>query len=120
LKAINFQNIGCHYFSNELNIAIEIPTSYLSNDQEERVYIIEIEEYEIPILGIEDTIIDHLNVFTHWQSLEDGRIAKELLSIQYDKIDWNYLESRSRVERIDKALQNIKKEIDKEHKSYEN
>jgi hypothetical protein len=120
LKALNFEHIGRHYFSNELNIAIEIPTSYILNNQEERLYIIEIDNYEIPILGIEDIIIDRLNAFTHWQSLEDGRIAKELLLIQYDKIDWNYLESQTQSERVNKALQNIKQELKEERKNYEN
>jgi predicted nucleotidyltransferase len=111
-NALNFEKVGRHYFSDELNLAIEIPTSSISENQQERLQTIEIEGYKVLILGIEDLIIDRLNAFTHWQSLEDGRIAKELLLLHYEKIDWDYLENRARTKRINSDLQKMKSEVE--------
>ncbi len=120
LITLNFELVGRHYFSEELNLAIEIPTSSLKQNQQERLYFVEIEGYEIPILGIEDVIIDRLNAFTHWKSLEDGRLAKELLLIHFNKVDWSYLETQAKEERVISELMNLKKEIETTRETYEN
>ncbi|NVM27546.1 MAG: hypothetical protein HWN65_01780 [Candidatus Helarchaeota archaeon] len=120
LITLNFEKIGRHYFSEDLNLAIEIPTSSISKNQEERLYLIEIEGYEIPILSIEDVIIDRLNAFTHWQSLEDGRLAKELLLIHFNRVDWSYLETQAKEEKVISELLDLKKEIETTREKYEN
>jgi len=111
LIALNFKELGRHYFSEELNLAIESPTAMISNNQQERLTSIEIEGYKVLILGIEDIIIDRLNAFTHWQSLEDGRLAKEMLLLHFEKIDWQYLETTAKTEHVDANLQMMKTEL---------
>jgi len=113
-NALQFKQVGRHYFSDELNLAIEIPTSTIAQAQQERLKIIEIEGYKVLILGIEDIIIDRLCAFTHWQSLEDGRLAKEMLFLHFDKIDWQYLAAIAKTEHVDSNLQNLKTEIEKQ------
>lgn len=117
LISIAFKKIGRHYYSDELEIALEIPTSAISKREENRVLIVEIEGYEVPLLGLEDIIIDRLNAFTHWQSLEDGRLAKELLQIHFDEIDWDYLQIRANEEKISLNLHKMKEELDGERKN---
>ncbi|NVM54736.1 MAG: hypothetical protein HWN66_13625 [Candidatus Helarchaeota archaeon] len=119
LFALNFEKIGRHYFLDELDLAIEIPSSSISRNQQGRLFTIDIEGYEIQMLGIEDIVIDRVNAFTHWQSLEDGRLAKELLFIHFEQIDWNYLETRARDEHTDSELQKMKEEIIKQREENE-
>ncbi|NVM02308.1 MAG: hypothetical protein HWN67_08220 [Candidatus Helarchaeota archaeon] len=120
LISLKFEKIGRHYYSNELDIAIEVPTSSITRNEKERLTIIEIEGYEVPILGVEDIIIDRLNAFAHWKSLEDGRLAKELVLIHFNKIDWKYLKMRAEDERVSSELNEIKVEMQKEREKYEN
>jgi predicted nucleotidyltransferase len=114
LKELNFKNVGRYQYSEDLGISIEIPASNIAPNQEERLFIVIIEGYEIPILGIEDIVIDRLNAYTHWKSLEDGRLAKELIYIHYETLDWDYLETQARQEKVyDKYLE-MKEEINGE------
>lgn len=114
LITLNFEKIGRHYFSDDLNLSIEIPTSSITPQQQERVVVIEIDGYEVPILGLEDIIIDRLNAFVHWQSLEDGRLARELIYIHFKEIDWDYLYVQARKERVEEKLQELEEEIRQE------
>lgn len=111
LNAIYFKKIGQHYYSDDLEIALEIPTASIPKREEDRLLIVETEGYEIPIIGIEDIIIDRLNAYTHWQSLEDGRLAKELLHIHSDQVNWDYLELRAKEEKVSLQFQKMKEEL---------
>ncbi len=111
LISIQFKEIGRHFYLEDLDLSIEIPTSSITPNQQKKLNILQIDGYEIPILGIEDIIIDRLNAFTHWQSLEDGRIAKELIFLHYEKIDWEYLETQAFNERVEMNLKKFKDEI---------
>ena len=77
-------------------------------------------QLEIKTLGIEDIIIDRLNALVHWKSLEDGRLAKELVLIHFNKIDWKYLKKRAEDERVGSELTEIQAEMQKERDKYEN
>ena len=120
LIASNFKVIGRHFYSDELDIAIEVPTSSITSNEEQRLKNIELEGYDVFILGIEDIIIDRINAFVHWKSLDDGRLAKELIFIHFKELDWKYLEMRAREEESNAELQKIKDEIQKEREKNEN
>ncbi|MHA1266332.1 MAG: DUF6036 family nucleotidyltransferase [Candidatus Helarchaeota archaeon] len=117
LETLKFKRVGRHYFSEQLNLAIEMPVASLSHQKQEKLVVIEINGYEVPILGLEDIIIDRINSFVFWQSLEDGRLARELIYIHYEEIDWNYLFNRAEEEHVkenlEEMVEKIKVEFDK-------
>ncbi|MBU4128773.1 helix-turn-helix domain-containing protein [bacterium] len=107
LRGWNFTQEGRHWYNQELDIAIESPTSGLSGEELERITTVEIYGLTIYIVGIEDIIIDRLNAYVHWESIDDGRWAKELIQIHKKEIDWKYLEKRAKEERTWEALKKL-------------
>ncbi len=113
LTGWEFKREGRHWYSEELDIAIEAPASRLSGD-EKRITEVEVEGLTVYIIGIEDIIIDRLNAFVHWDSLRDGEWAEELLALHIDRIDMQYLKERVREEATHEALKEILKRIEDE------
>jgi len=60
---------------------------------------------------VEDLIIDRLNAYVHWNSLDEANWIKELMLINNDKIDWGYIEKRSNEEKTNKEFLKLKAEI---------
>lgn len=57
--------------------------------------MVEIEGLRVVILGIEDLILDRLSAWVHGTSEEDGRWARRLALLHSDKLDWDYLRTRT-------------------------
>lgn len=108
LQKWNFTREGRHWYNRELDVAIESPSSGLSGEELERITTVEIYGLTIYILGIEDIIIDRLNAYVHWESIDDGRWAKELMQIHKKEIDWKYLGRRAKEEGTGEALKKLK------------
>lgn len=108
-----FRKEGRHWINEDLDIFIEIPGSTLSEDEEKRITVIELENLKVYLLGIEDLIIDRLNAFVHWKSTDDGYWAKELLFIYGEKLDMEYLKKRSSEEDTLKGLKKLMAEVKK-------
>lgn len=111
LTELGFTKEGRHWFSEELNILIEVPSSALTATQYEKITTVEIDELRVYLIGIEDLIIDRLNVFVHWKSGDDRIWAKELMLLYKDQVDWEYLEKRASQEEISRAVKELKKEV---------
>ncbi len=111
LRKWNFRKEGRHWISEELDIFIEAPSSSLEEEAYERVSEVEIDDLKVYIIGIEDLIIDRLNAYIHWKSLDDKRWAEELVALHLGEIDWDYLEKRSEEEKTSEALLEIKKDL---------
>ncbi|MEM2934726.1 MAG: DUF6036 family nucleotidyltransferase, partial [Methanocellales archaeon] len=94
LQKLEFKKYGRHWYKEELDLAIEIPSSELTGSKD-RLTRIEFEGISAYIIGIEDIIADRLNAYVHWKSEDDGRWAKRMMYLHRDKIDWGYLEDRS-------------------------
>lgn len=109
LRGWNFSREGRHWYNRELDIALESPISRLSGEELERITTVEMYGLTIYILGIEDIIIDRLTTYVHWESIDDGRWAKELIQIHKKGIDWKYLEKRAREEGTGEALKKLKR-----------
>lgn len=103
LTAMGFSREGRHWYSEELDIAIEAPAVTLAGDTA-RVSEVEVDGLTVYIIGIEDIIIDRLNALVHWKSERDGEWAEEMLAIHRDRIDLEYLMKRAREEDTHKAL----------------
>ncbi|MEQ8172977.1 MAG: DUF6036 family nucleotidyltransferase [Candidatus Eremiobacterota bacterium] len=111
LQEWGFQKKGRHWINEELDIFIEIPGSYLSEDEKKRITLVEIENLSVYLIGVEDLIIDRLNAFVHWQSTDDGYWAKELLFIYKEKLDMEYLKKRCSEEQTSEELEKLLREV---------
>lgn len=110
LSKWNFVKEGRYWINEELEIQIEAPSDELSGDWK-KVTKVMIDNLEAFVIGIEDIIVDRLNAYVHWQSAEDKTWATELIDINKDKIDWQYLEATSRRGKTYEALKKIIKEL---------
>jgi len=108
-----FRKQGRHWIHDELDIFIEVPGDALSEDEEKRITLVEIEKLKVYLLGVEDLIIDRLNAFVHWKSTDDGYWAKELLFIYGKKLDMKYLIKRCEEEETSEALATLIDELEK-------
>jgi len=104
LLTAGFSKEGRHWIHKELDVYIEAPGSQLSEGESGHLIEIEIEGLSAYIIGVEDLIIDRLNAYVHWNSSDEENWVKELLLINYDRIDWEYLHQRSREEKTYPAL----------------
>lgn len=114
LRSLGFKMTGRHWFSKELDLAVESPASRLAGDFD-RLTEVTIKGLKAYVIGIEDIIIDRLNAFVHWKSLDDARWAKEMIVLKREDIDWKYLEGHAKKEGTLSALKKIKKEAAGSH-----
>ncbi len=75
---------------------------------------VNVEEFKVYIISVEDLLIDRLNAFVHWKSGDDGMWAKDLVNLHCDRFDWGYLMREAEINRVDKALSALRKEMDRE------
>lgn len=113
LEDWGFEKFGRHWNNDELGIAIEIPDEVLSGSYE-RLFEVEVEDFSVYIIGIEDLIIDRLNSYVHWKIKNDRYWIRTLMVLYFDKIDWEYLEEISKRELTFDALLEIKQEAKKD------
>jgi len=111
LTECGFIKEGRHWISDELELFVETPGSFLPEEERKRTVSIEIDGMTVCMIGVEDLIIDRLNAFVHWKSTDDGYWARELLIIHLEKLDLDYLKSRCRDEQTISALEEILKEV---------
>lgn len=112
LEKLGFKKHGRHWYSEELDLAVESPGSVLSGSIE-KLTKIEILGLTAYVIGIEDIIADRLRAYVYWKSDDDGRWAKRMMILHRDKIDWAYLEEKSRSDGTQEALEQIKMEVEK-------
>ncbi len=109
LQSLRFKKEGRHWFREDLDIAIECPSSNLSGETA-AVTKVEIDGFIVYVLGLEDLIIDRLNAAVHWKSREDRRWTTELLLIGRGNLNLNYLAEKAKVNQTETELKNILKE----------
>lgn len=106
LMAWGFKREGRHWYSEELDLAIESPASTLAGDIT-KISEVEVEGLAVYLIGIEDIIIDRLNALVHWKSERDGEWAEEMLVLHRNRMDMGYLVKRAREEGTQEALQEM-------------
>lgn len=114
LEKWGFKKEGRHFYNEELEIAIEIPSSTLEIEEMKHITEVEIDNLRVFIIGIEDLIADRLNAYKWWKSLSDREWAKRLLKQKNFEIDLEYLEKKCKKEEISDVLEELKKEIEDE------
>ena len=113
LENWGFNRMRRHWYHADLDVAIEIPDDVLAVS-EEKITQVEIEGLNVYIIGLEDLIIDRVNAYNHWRSIDDGDWAKELMALYKHEIDWDYLVTSARTEEILDALNTLKSAIEEE------
>ncbi|MFL0366075.1 DUF6036 family nucleotidyltransferase [Pseudobacillus sp. 179-B 2D1 NHS] len=91
LKELDFKKEGRHFYNDYIEIAIEIPDSYLEGDYSkvQKVFIDELNY--VYLISIEDIILDRLRAAVHWKSIEDRKWGFKLLASNIDSLDKQYL-----------------------------
>jgi len=108
------------WYSESLELSVEIPDDTLAGSMD-RITVVELEDdLTAYVIGVEDLIVDRLNAYKHWKSLNDGQWAMATMLIHMDDIDFAYLKARAREEdtldvlaEIVKKAKKIKKKINK-------
>lgn len=115
LESWGFNRMGRHWYHADIDVAIEFPDDVLAGS-EERITQVEIEGLNVYIIGVEDLILDRVNAYVHWRSIDDGDWAKELMALYKDEIDWDYLVTSAQAEEILDTLNTLKSAIADETK----
>jgi hypothetical protein len=76
LETVGFQRQGRHWIHEEHHIFLEFPSSDLGEG--ERAAIIEVGDYSVLIIGLEELIVDRLAAWQYWSSEIDGANAVKL------------------------------------------
>ena len=118
LKEMGFRKEGRYWISDELEMALEVPTSSLVGENAP-VEIVEFDEgLTCKILGIEDLIIDRLNACKHWKSQIDCEMVELLIRRYKNELEWDYLEKRGSLPENNTfhELRELRKRIENEDK----
>ncbi len=115
LESWGFNRMGRHWYHDGVDVAIEVPDDNLAGS-EEKITQVEIEGLNVYIIGVEDLIIDRVNAYIHWRSIDDGDWAKGLMALYKDEIDWDYLVTSAKTEEILETLNTLKSTIEDETK----
>ncbi|MEK4031186.1 MULTISPECIES: DUF6036 family nucleotidyltransferase [Bacillaceae] len=91
LGQLDFKKDGRHFYNDNIEIAIEIPGSYLEGDYSKVKKIFIDDENYVYLISIEDIILDRLRAAVHWKSLEDREWGFKLLASNFDSLDKQYL-----------------------------
>jgi predicted nucleotidyltransferase len=102
-----------HWYHEELEYAIEIPDDQLAGSMD-RVNRIELDGYQVTVIGFEDLIADRMRACKFWTSSRDCEQAENLLTVHYRDIDFTYLSEQAErdgvqdllAELIERAKQN--------------
>ncbi|MFX0135532.1 MAG: DUF6036 family nucleotidyltransferase [Candidatus Hodarchaeota archaeon] len=110
LEELKFEKTGRIWYNEEINIAIDLVSPYFTGSKE-KLREVELENRYIKVIGVEDLIIDRLISYIQWKVERDGLVAKQLILLHYDDIDWEYLEGRAKKESVINELKIMKNEL---------
>ena len=98
-----------HWYSTELDVAIEIPDEVLAGSPE-KLTVLEIDGKNVYIIGIEDLIIDRLSAAKFWQSPSDFEWAVKIIALHAEDIDFGYLKKAAQECDVEEILNKALKE----------
>ncbi|NJD52511.1 MAG: hypothetical protein FIB07_06530 [Candidatus Methanoperedens sp.] len=101
-----FKPNGRHWINEQIGLSVEVPSSHLAGNKD-KINTIRIEGIEVRVIGIEDLIIDRLNACIHWKSIRDCEQARFLIQYYRNRIDFRYLEDRSKNEGVLKVFREM-------------
>lgn len=81
-----------HWYHQELQIPIEIVDSNLNGSQD-MLTVVEVDNLEIYIIGVEDLIIDRVRASVRWDSLSDLEMSEILTDAYKAMINLEYIDT---------------------------
>lgn len=105
------------WYNEELELSVEIPDDVLAGSMDRVVSVDMGGGLTAYVIGVEDLIIDRLNAYKYWKSLNDGEWAAATLAIHFDEIDLEYLKVRAEEEGTFEALYETLVKAEKLNKS---
>ncbi|MCL6442618.1 MAG: hypothetical protein K6T83_04015 [Alicyclobacillus sp.] len=92
LEAVGFEKAAGerHWIHRGLELAIEVPDSTLAGSTD-KVTDVQIDEFTIRVIGVEDLILDRLRAGVYWKSTSDTEWAKFLIKSYTGDIDVSYI-----------------------------
>lgn len=99
LTAAGFERDGRYYVHDDLGLVCEVPSRSLRPT--ETIVDVEVEGYTVPMVSVEDAIVDRLLAAEHWRSPTDWEQAVLLYHTHKDRL--NPTELRQRAEANDVA-----------------
>ena len=102
LEAAGFLRKGRHWVREAGEVYIELPAVAL--DRPQRVAMMQVDEWRVVLISLEDILVDRLAGWTFWRSDVHGINAFLLLRSQRDEVDQNRLGARAKDEGVEQAL----------------
>ncbi len=116
LKNLGFKKEGRFWYSEELELVIEVPGSFPEEEIAplEKV-IFDEEDLECFLLSVEDIILDRLKACKYLKSQIDCEMAEVLIARYFNGIDWDYIKRKSKLPENDvfDILRKIKKKYER-------
>ena len=98
LVEVGFEKHGKNWIHEGAQLFLEFPSSSLGGD--EREAILTVDRFRIQIVSPEDLLVDRLAAWKYWESPIDGVNSFLLYRAQYDFLDEEHLENRSKTEDV--------------------
>lgn len=108
---LGFAKEGRYWVHEDLDLLFEAPAPAGLPGEDAPRTVIEIEGLRVVVIGVEDLLLDRLRAWVHWKSDEDGRWSRRLGLLYADRLDWDYLRSRTAADEGEvRALASIERE----------
>ena len=105
LEGAGFEREDRLFVNEALELAVDVPGRTLRPT--ESVVYQEVRGYRVPVVSIEDAIVDRLLAAEYWKSDTDWEQAKLLLATHYDNADRQALEDRARRNDVERRLRDL-------------
>jgi Nucleotidyltransferase of unknown function (DUF6036) len=102
LTQLGFKREGMIWLNERLAIAVHIVGSYPTRT--EKLRTVEVGQYRMRVVGVEELILDRLKAAKFWKSGRDAEQALVLFSGFRKRIDFDYLRKRAKEEGVDDVL----------------
>lgn len=96
------------YDSKNLELAIELFLGPLAGDRNRITKVHTPDGYTAYFIGIEDVIIDRLNAYVHWNEKWQEEWILGMIVLNYEDIDWDYLQRKAKNQQVEKNLIGVK------------
>ncbi|MFQ6134697.1 MAG: DUF6036 family nucleotidyltransferase [Nitrososphaerales archaeon] len=109
LVEMGFTQTGRIWLNENVGLAIDIVSTFPSRTEKAR--IIEVGDFKVNVVGVEDLVIDRLTAAKYWRSNPklDIEQAAVLLTAFKNSVDLEYIRKRAVEEKVDDYLHEIEK-----------
>lgn len=105
LEAAGFEREDRLFIHEAFELAVDIVGTTLRPT--ETIEYEEVRGYRVPIVSLEDAIVDRLLATEYWRSSTDWEQAKLLLGAHYDRVDRRSLEGKARRNDVEGKLRDL-------------